>query len=69
LIHPSQITTANRCFTPDPQALQHATNVLAVEQAVKNHGVAVANGQLVEQLHIDEARRLLCLYELSTQTV
>ena len=61
LIHPTQIETANEVFGPDPDAVSHARSVLeAWEQAnASGRGVAELNGQLIENLHAEDARRTL----------
>jgi citrate lyase subunit beta/citryl-CoA lyase len=63
LIHPNQIDIANRVFAPSEAEVHHArTLVAAWEQATADgKGVTVVNGQLVEKLHVEEARRILAL--------
>lgn len=63
LIHPKQIETANRVFSPNETEISHARAVLAAwDQAqAEGKGVVVVNGRLVERLHVEEARRLLAL--------
>ena len=61
LIHPKQIEAANDTFSPDEGELTHARAVIEVwEQAqAEGKGVVVLNGRLVENLHVEEAQRLL----------
>lgn len=63
LIHPNQIAAANEIFGPNAEAIEHARRVIAVwEEAEKaGVGVAVLDGKLVENLHAEEARRLLAI--------
>jgi citrate lyase subunit beta/citryl-CoA lyase len=65
LIHPRQVDAANRHFGPHAAQLAQARAVLdAWEQArIRGQGVVLVNGQLVEQLHVDEAHRLCALAE------
>ncbi len=61
LIHPDQIETTNEIFAPSPADLTLArAQVEAFESAVeRGEGVAVLNGRIVENLHVDAARRLI----------
>jgi len=63
LIHPKQISTANRIFSPTKGAVEHAQQVIeAWKQAEKaGSGVVVVNGKLVENLHVAEAKRILAV--------
>lgn len=65
LIHPSQIDAANAAFGYDAEAVTHARRVLEVWEAAQaaGKGVAVLDGQLVENLHAAEARRVLAFAE------
>ena len=61
LIHPDQIAVANEVFGPSEAALEEARAQFAAYEAVvaKGGGVAVVNGRIVENLHVETARRLL----------
>ncbi len=63
LIHPKQIAAANTVFAPDEQEVASARKIIeAFEQArSEGKGVVVVNGRLVENLHVEEARRQLAL--------
>lgn len=65
LIHPKQIEMANQIFAPSAQEIENAKEImLAWEQAqAEGQGVVVVNGRLVENLHFEEAKRLLALNE------
>ena len=63
LIHPKQIEVANRIFAPSADEIAWAEKISAAFQdaAESGAGVVVVDGKLVEQLHVDEATRLLSL--------
>ncbi len=63
LIHPSQINMANEIFGPSPQEVYEAKQKInAYEAAISSGaGIAVLNGKLVEELHIQDAKRILAL--------
>jgi citrate lyase subunit beta/citryl-CoA lyase len=61
LIHPKTIATANAAFAPDEAAIAAAHHLIDAFSAVQGKGVVVVDGKLVEQLHVDNARRLLAL--------
>ncbi|WP_220348246.1 CoA ester lyase [Alkalilimnicola ehrlichii] len=64
LIHPCQIAEANRAFSPNAAAVNHAEKVLAAWQEAEREGkgMVVVDGRLVENLHLEEAKRLLELH-------
>ncbi len=66
LIHPVQIEACNRVFSPSPEAIDQARRVIeAFEQtASAGVGVATVDGRMIEQLHVDSARRLLAEADL-----
>ena len=63
LIHPSQIETANRIFSPSEAELRHAKDVIAAFALPENQGKGVIslNGQMVELLHREQAERLVAI--------
>ena len=63
LIHPSQIALANQMFGPSPTEIKEAKErIAAYEAAIKSGaGIAVLNGKLIEELHIQDAKRILAL--------
>lgn len=61
LIHPKTIAAANAAFGPDAAEIAHAKALIAAWQARGSQSVIVVDGQLVENLHIIEAERLLAL--------
>jgi citrate lyase subunit beta/citryl-CoA lyase len=65
LIHPSHLETANRAFTPTPEAVAWARTVAAAFAAPENAGKGVlkVEGRMVERLHLAEAERLIAISE------
>ena len=63
LIHPSQIEVANTIFGVAEEQLAHASEIIAAwdAAAAQGLGIAVLNGQMIEKLHADQARRLRAL--------
>jgi citrate lyase subunit beta/citryl-CoA lyase len=63
LIHPAQIGTANRVFSPSEAELCHAKDVIAAFALPGNRdkGVISVNGQMVELLHLEQAERLVAI--------
>jgi citrate lyase subunit beta/citryl-CoA lyase len=69
LIHPRQIAVANECFGITAAAAKAAREIVAAWQVARNsgHGITVLNGQLIEQLHVDEAERILALHAATNE--
>ena len=65
LIHPKTIGQANDTFGPSAQEVERSHAIIAAyEQArADGKGVVVLNGKLVENLHVENARRILALAE------
>jgi citrate lyase subunit beta/citryl-CoA lyase len=65
LIHPKQIAIANEVFGPSAQDVEFARRVIAAweEARQQGEGVVVVDGKLVENLHVEEARRTLAMAE------
>jgi len=63
LIHPKTIATANAVFSPAPDAVTWARTIIAAHaQAVAaGRGVVLVEGRLIENLHVEEARRVVAL--------
>ena len=68
LIHPNQIHSTNEIFAPSNEEIDYARQVVACwEKAIADHsksgrsftGVAVLDGMMIEELHVDTARQLL----------
>ena len=61
LIHPSQVEPTNRLWAPSAEAVDYARRVIeAFEVALADgRGVATVDGRMIENLHVDNARRAL----------
>lgn len=61
LIHPSQVDPCNDVFAPTEDAVASAKEIIeAFEEAEREgRGVVTVNGRMIENLHVDEARRTL----------
>lgn len=70
LIHPGQIEAANRIFGVSGEAVAHAEKVIRAWEsaAAQGDGIAVVDGRMVENLHADEARRVLALHAAITDS-
>lgn len=65
LIHPRQLSLANQIFSPDEQQVEWAQRIIAAWEEARRagQGLVVVAGRLVENLHVEEARRTLALAE------
>ena len=65
LIHPKTIDVANRIFAPAPAEIAWARRIIAAhdEAVAAGKGVVLVDGKLIENLHVDSARRLIALAE------
>jgi citrate lyase subunit beta / citryl-CoA lyase len=65
LIHPKTIATANEIFTPSPDEIAWSRQVITAhaQATAQGRGVVVIGGRLIENLHVEEARRLVALAE------
>ena len=65
LIHPAQLDTANRIFAPTETEVDLARRQIAAYEAAlaEGAGVAVVDGKIVENLHIETAKRVLAQVE------
>ncbi|HWU60769.1 MAG TPA: CoA ester lyase [Ensifer sp.] len=63
LIHPAQIEPANRRFGPSDEEIAAARKIVAAFDAPEAVGQGAINidGEMVERLHLEEARKLLAL--------
>ena len=61
LIHPSQVDPCNRIFAPTQDDVEQAERIIqAFEEARRQgRGVVTVDGRMVENLHVDAARRVL----------
>ncbi|MEO1061753.1 MAG: CoA ester lyase [Actinomycetota bacterium] len=65
LIHPSQVEPANDVWAPTAEEIDHARRVIAAfdEAVADGRGVVTVDGRMIENLHVDEARRTLAVVE------
>ena len=65
LIHPTQVAGANDVFGYSADTISEAQDILRVWQAAldEGKGVAVLDGRLIENLHAEEARRVVAFAE------
>ena len=65
LIHPKQLSVANEVFGPSDDELVRCKKIIAAwaEAEGEGRGVVLVDGKLVENLHIEEAHRLLTISE------
>ncbi len=63
LIHPSQLEPCNRVFAPTADEVDRARRVIAAfeEAEAEGRGVVTVDGRMVENLHVDQARRTLAV--------
>jgi citrate lyase subunit beta/citryl-CoA lyase len=63
LIHPKQIAAANAAFAPSREEVEWSRRIIAAhsEAAAAGKGVVLVEGRLIENLHVENARRLLAL--------
>lgn len=62
LIHPGQVEGANRAFAPSEQAVEDARGILEAWES-RSSGVVTYRGRMIENLHVDTARRTLALHD------
>jgi citrate lyase subunit beta/citryl-CoA lyase len=61
LIHPGQVAGANEAFAPGEQAVADARGILQAWEDGKGSGVVTYNGRMIENLHVESARRTLTM--------
>ena len=63
LIHPGQIEACNAIFTPPAEEVAHARKIIAAFELPENasRGAIQLDGQMVERLHADMARRTIAI--------
>ena len=61
LIHPSQVEPANDVWAPSADEVDYAERVIAAfdEAVAAGKGVVTVDGRMIENLHVDNARRVL----------
>ncbi len=60
LIHPGQVEGANEAFAPSEQAVEDARGLIEAFES-STGGVVTYNGRMVENLHVESAKRTLSI--------
>lgn len=65
LIHPSQVEPCNRVFAPSEEEIDRSRRIIAAfeEASAAGRGVVTVDGRMIENLHVENARRVLALAE------
>lgn len=65
LIHPKTVETCNRIFSPQPQEVEWSRKIILAHEAAakEGKGVVVVDGKLIENLHVENAKRLVAMAE------
>lgn len=65
LIHPGQVEPCNTTFAPTPDEIALAQEVIAAFEAAQREGrgVVTVNGRMIENLHVEQAQRVLAVAE------
>jgi citrate lyase subunit beta/citryl-CoA lyase len=63
LIHPSQVEPCNTTFAPSADDVERAGRIIAAfeEAEAEGRGVVTVDGRMVENLHVEQARRTLAI--------
>lgn len=61
LIHPSQVGPANEVFSPSAEEIADAHGLIEAWEAGEGSGVVTYHGRMIENLHVETARRVLAL--------
>ena len=71
VIHPRQLDACNAAFTPTDSEVAHASRMIEAFEAARaeGRGVVTVDGKLIENLHVEQARRTLAVVEaIAAQT-
>ncbi|WP_416896561.1 MAG: HpcH/HpaI aldolase/citrate lyase family protein [Minwuia sp.] len=65
LIHPSQVAPCNETFSPTEAQLETAARIVAAfeEAEREGKGVVTVDGRMIENLHVEQAKKQLALAE------
>jgi citrate lyase subunit beta/citryl-CoA lyase len=65
LIHPTQVEPANDAFAPTTSELEQSVRIIEAFQAgiAEGKGVVTVDGKMIENLHVDNARRAIAIAE------
>jgi len=63
LVHPDQVGPTNETWAPSDADIEHAQRVIAAfeEAEAAGKGVVTVDGRMIENLHVDNARRTLAV--------
>jgi len=63
LIHPKQVEPCNEVFAPSAEEVEDARKIIAAFTAAEKEGkgVVVVDGRLIENLHVENAKRMVAL--------
>jgi (3S)-malyl-CoA thioesterase len=63
LIHPAQVDVTNQCFSPSEAEIELARRQIEAFEEVERtgQGVAVVDGKIVENLHVETAKKVLAM--------
>ncbi len=63
LVHPSQVEPANELFAPSAEEVEYSRRVIEAFEAgiAEGRGVVTVDGRMIENLHVDNARRALAI--------
>lgn len=63
LVHPSQVEPCNVAFSPTAEEVEHSRRVIAAfdEGLAAGKGVITVDGRMIENLHVDNARRAIAI--------
>jgi citrate lyase subunit beta / citryl-CoA lyase len=69
LIHPKQLGPCNKVFTPKPEDVAWSRRIIEAHAAAaaRGEGVVVVEGKLVENLHVESARRVVGMADAITE--
>ena len=65
IIHPSQVDPCNAAFSPSAEEIDYSRRVIEAWDAAlaEGKGVVTVDGRMIENLHVDNARRSLAMAE------
>lgn len=68
LIHPKTVAAANAAFAPSEDEIAFSRKIITAFEAAaaEGKGVVVVDGKLIENLHVENARRLVALADAIT---
>jgi citrate lyase subunit beta/citryl-CoA lyase len=66
LIHPGQVEGANAAFAPSEQQVEDARGIVSAWEDGAGSGVVTYRGRMVENLHVESARRTLAVHDAIT---